>query len=158
MPDQGFGSGQPIQVNNGVTVLDKTFTADITNLPAGVHQMFARVSDANGKWSISNRTFFYKPPLSGMAPLAEITRAEYFFDADPGFGSGQPIQVNNGVTVMDKTFTADITNLPTGVHQMFVRVRDANGKWSISNRTFFSATPRSHLQVHHLTGTSRIFY
>ena len=104
--------------------------------------MFVRVKDANGKWSISNRTFFYKPPL-GTAPLAEITRAEYFFDADQGFGSGQPIQVNNGVIVLDKTFTADITHLPAGVHQMFVRVKDANGKWSISNRTFFYKPPLS---------------
>ena len=143
--DPGFGSGSNIAgITAGTTVLDKDFTANIESLPSGVHQLFIRAKDANGSWSIANRTFFYKPPLSASASLPNITSAEYFFDNDPGFGSGNTIAgITAGTTVLNKNFTANIGSLAAGVHQLFVRARDANGIWSICNRTFFYKPPVS---------------
>lgn len=137
--DPGFGSGSNISgITAGTTVLGKSFNANITSLAAGVHQLFVRAKDANGSWSIANRTFFYKPPFSATGSLPNITGAEYFFDDDPGFGSGNAIAgITAGTTVLDKSFTANISSLAAGVHQLFVRARDANGTWGICNRTFF---------------------
>ncbi len=135
--DPGFGNGVNIVVTPGVQVLDKSVTADISSLSKGVHQMFIRVKDANGKWSISNRSFFYHPGNTNALTTPNLVKAEYFFDMDPGFGKGTNIPVSAGLQISDKSINADISSLNPGIHQMFIRVKDAVGNWSLSNRTFF---------------------
>jgi hypothetical protein len=135
--DPGFGNGSNIPVTAGTTISDAGFTADINSLPAGIHQFFVRVKDATGNWSISNRSFLYKPPTSGSATAANIVKAEYFFDTDPGFGSGNNIPVTPGTSILDASISANISLLSSGIHQFYVRVKDAAGNWSITNRSFF---------------------
>ncbi len=140
--DPGFGKGSNIPITAGTTIMDKSFDASTETLPVGIHQMYVRVQDGQGKWSISNRTFFFKmPPAPVGGNLPNLVKAEYFFDADPGFGSGINIPITAGTTILDKNFEANIESLPIGVHQLLVRVQDALGKWSISNRTFFYKPP-----------------
>lgn len=59
-----------------------------------------------------------------------ISKAEYFFDTDPGTGNGTPISFAAGDPV---TFTSTIstTGLGPGHHFLFVRTRTSTGKWSL---------------------------
>ncbi|HYM92744.1 MAG TPA: kelch repeat-containing protein [Chitinophagaceae bacterium] len=144
--DPGFGSGTNIPVLAATTITDQAFSANTNSLSTGVHQVFVRVMDSNGVWSISNRTFFYKYPAA-PANAPNITKAEYFFDTDPGFGNGTDIPVSSGTIISNVSFTANINLISTGIHQVFVRVKDANSNWSISNRTFFYKYPGSPTSV-----------
>lgn len=66
-----------------------------------------------------------------------ISKAEYFFDADPGKGNGTPIAVTPGGTV---TFTTSIptSSLSQGFHQLGIRVKETGGVWSIfESRGFY---------------------
>ncbi len=66
-----------------------------------------------------------------------ISKAEYFFDADPGKGNGTPIAVTPGGTV---TFTTSIptSSLTQGFHQLGIRVKETGGVWSIfESRGFY---------------------
>ncbi|MEN9963883.1 MAG: hypothetical protein RL582_978, partial [Bacteroidota bacterium] len=141
--DPGFGQGNSIAITPGIQILDKTFQANTEALGGGIHQFYIRVKDANGRWSTTNRTFFYKPVSISTAETVKpkIIMAEYFFDADPGFGRGNSISITPGIQVLDHAFEADVTSLPSGLHQMYVRVMDSLGSWSISNRTFFYKQP-----------------
>jgi hypothetical protein len=66
-----------------------------------------------------------------------ITRAEYFFDADPGRGSGKPIAVVPGAQV-SLNFSVATNTLTTGFHTLNVRVKDNGTAWSLfASRTFF---------------------
>lgn len=67
-----------------------------------------------------------------------ITRAEYFFDSDPGPGNATSLTVPTpGVNV---TFTASIStaSLLTGFHQLAIRVKENSGPWGeFENRGFY---------------------
>ena len=77
------------------------FAADISALPIGVHQLFIRSKNADGKWSITNRHIMYKPnPASGLPP-GDITHVEYFIDTDPGIGKAVPVVVNSSPNFVD---------------------------------------------------------
>lgn len=63
-----------------------------------------------------------------------INRIEYFFNADPGFG--------NGIAVTGFTPSSDISNFSTnlnlttankGLNTLYIRAKDANGNWSLTN-------------------------
>ena len=130
--DPGFGSGINIPITPSIALNNVIFSSSVSSLSAGVHQLFVRVKDANGNWSVSNRTFFYKPPAAASnAP--NIVQAEYFFDNDPGFGSGIPITITPGLQILNKEFSALVGQLSTGVHRLYIRAKDATGKWSITN-------------------------
>jgi hypothetical protein len=66
-----------------------------------------------------------------------ITRAEYFFESDPGLGNGTPIA---NFTVADTVqFTVNIStaNLAPGFHILQMRVRDTTGIWGLSEKRLF---------------------
>ncbi|MFZ2906632.1 MAG: T9SS type A sorting domain-containing protein [Cyclobacteriaceae bacterium] len=59
-----------------------------------------------------------------------VSRAEYFFDTDPGPGNGTPISIVASDLI---TFTETIptTGLEPGYHQLYVRTKTSNGNWSL---------------------------
>jgi hypothetical protein len=56
----------------------------------------------------------------------DIVFAEYYFDADPGHGNGTAVTVTAD-TVVDLSFTADLTGLTKGLHTLYVRTLDDSG-------------------------------
>jgi gliding motility-associated-like protein len=74
-----------------------------------------------------------------------ITKAEYFFDSDPGKGNGTPISVTPSGNV---TFTASIptSSLSQGFHQLGMRVKETGGVWSIfESRGFYITASTSNV-------------
>lgn len=71
----------------------------------------------------------------GQSP-GNITRVEYFFDSDPGYGNGVPVTFTPA-KLIDLNFSADIKSLSNGFHFIFIRTKDANKLWSnVFNRCF----------------------
>ena len=98
--------------------------------------MYIRSQDANGKWSVTNRATFYRANIS-TASLPNITKAEYFIDTDPGFGAAVPISITAGSNIVDKSVSINLSTVTEGLHNLYLRTQDANGKWSVSNRSTF---------------------
>ena len=70
---------------------------------------------------------------------ANITAAEYFFDADPGYGSGTPITISTpGTNIASLGFNANVASLTNGMHTLFIRTKNANGTWSNTNISHFA--------------------
>ena len=101
---------------------------DITSLPDGLHKLSIRAQDEGGVWSQTNNWNFYKKQLSSS--LQNIVAAEYYFNADPGFGLGTTIPVPGNSSQIDVSFIADLSFLDEGSNKMFVRTKDALGRWS----------------------------
>jgi len=59
-----------------------------------------------------------------------LTKAEYYFDSDPGVGNGTPITVTPG-TELNKSFDFNVSGLNPGFHRLFIRTADELGRWSI---------------------------
>jgi hypothetical protein len=138
--DPGFGNGSNIPITAGTSITNKSFAANIDTLSVGIHRLFVRVQDALGKWSISNRTFFYKAPLVLASAKPQIAQVEYFIDNDPGFGKGVPLPVLADTIFTTAPIKVNVTGLANGKHLFFLRVKDAKGNWSISNVSEFDVS------------------
>ncbi|MBL0255485.1 MAG: hypothetical protein IPQ27_11250 [Chitinophagaceae bacterium] len=81
----------------------------------------------------------YNLPLYPTAPAApgDITQIEYFIDSNPGFGSGTQIPFTPGTNISGLNANINITGLQQGVHRFYIRSKDVNGKWSITNFSVF---------------------
>lgn len=131
--DPGFGNGTAVPITSD-SLVEIAFDADFSILDNGVHNFYIRVKDENGIWSLlySEALFKFTPPLAGTPEvLPNITKMEYFFDNDPGFGNGTEI-LNTPDSTITADFFADITLLGGGTHLLYTRVKDVNTRWSQS--------------------------
>jgi|GEM_PF-1080014 len=77
------------------------------------------------------------PPAS---PPAAITTLEYFLDTDPGFGNGTVIPVTEGLDITTSPAIL-LSSLPAGIHRLYLRARDANGIWGLTQLRLFYLAP-----------------
>ncbi len=85
-------------------------------------------------------------PFLALAQLPNITAMEYFVDTDPGIGNGTAVSVTAATTI-DQTFNVAISGLSEGFHRLNIRVRDANGAWSITHsQSFYKSSIPTSLQ------------
>ena len=66
-----------------------------------------------------------------------IVKAEYYIDTDPGFGNATAISVTPAANITNNTFIVPSGSLSKGIHTLFIRSRDASGKWSVTNSHVF---------------------
>ena len=138
--DPGFGLATNIPLAAGTDIQDINFDAAIVSLPVGIHVLSVRSRDVNSKWSVTNQLVFFKKTATTTVP--NITKAEYYFDNDPGFGLATNIPVSAGTDIQDINFDAAIGSLSVGIHILSVRSRDAMGKWSVTNQlVYFKKDP-----------------
>ena len=130
--DPGPGNGTPIPISTpGESV---SFPAQIPiNLSPGFHWLGIRVKDSDGKWSLFQRKDFYVSQPGTDLPI--ITKAEYFFDTDPGVGSGTPLNFQNTGFSVSQTFPITVpVSMTGGTHYLAIRVKDQAGHWSLFQR------------------------
>lgn len=128
--DPGFGNATDVPVTAGTNIANVAIPIDISSLSMGVHNIYLRTKDINGTWGLTNRWLFFKDIAQD-----NFQGGEYFFDTDPGFGNGTAIPFGSGLgtNISDFSFAASLTGLPNGLHYLFVRTKEANGKWSLTN-------------------------
>ncbi|RLD53658.1 MAG: hypothetical protein DRJ05_16085, partial [Bacteroidetes bacterium] len=125
--DPGYGLGEQLAVNNVATpVVDVLISLDEYN--DGLHNIYVRSKDANGKWSETSIRPFLKTCLLSD-PDPSIVQVEYFVDEDPGYGLGEQLAVNNVATPVVDAFIS-LDEYDDGLHNIYVRSKDVNGKWS----------------------------
>ncbi len=133
--DPGIDNGIPISVAPGDSVIF-TGTVPTSSLNSGFHKLFVRVKNANGAWSLyEGRTFYIQG--GGSQNNSSLTEVEYFYDDDPGEGNGidLPATINDSLQVNTTVPTSFLTD---GFHKLYVRAKNAEGKWSLyEGRTFY---------------------
>lgn len=138
--DPGTGNGTPVAVTPGATV-DFSFGANISSLTNGFHNLNFRIRDNTGKWSHFQSRTFYIVPVASLATSSTLTRAEYFFDSDPGIGNGVSIPVTPA-SAISQNVAIPITSLGPGFHNINFRAIDNRGQWShFATRTFYIVPP-----------------
>jgi hypothetical protein len=134
--DPGVGNAMGITISApSANIINQSFSIPLGPVAPGVHSLFIRSRNSNGKWSVANRFIFYK--TSSGTSASNIVKAEYFFDTDPGIGNAFNIPVTAGTNVQQINFSPGIGPLAEGVHQLFLRSQNAIGQWSITNRFIF---------------------
>ena len=69
--------------------------------------------------------------LFPLKSLPDISRMEYFIDNDPGYGNGAEITVPADSLVVH-SFNIPLLSISSGVHVLYLRCRDDNGCWSMT--------------------------
>lgn len=110
----------------------------LQNIPQGVHSISFRVKDNQGKYSLFH-TKTYLVLGSGVGG-STLSKVEYFFDNDPGFGNGTQVNYsasNDATQLID----IDVNGLTTGVHVLNVRVKNLANQWSLTHAKVFLIMP-----------------
>jgi hypothetical protein len=132
--DPGYNNGIGLSFTTASVVSNLNVSANITTLTGGVHVLYVRSKDANAVWSQVASQAFVK---FGSAVAPNITRIEYFFDQDPGYGKATAVSFTTNTVVSNVNVAADLTTLTSGVHVLYVRSLDAQGNWSqIASQAF----------------------
>jgi len=134
----GVGSQNDLIVTNGMAI-DEVFTIQTTGFSEGLHVLHIRVKDADNTWSLYKRAYFYTHQNNTNQTPTEITAAEYFFDTDPGIGSGTDIIVTDGFTIDEDLVIQVPAAMVDGDHYLYLRVQDQDGTWSLYKRALFTA-------------------
>jgi hypothetical protein len=143
-PGQGQGTAVTLPASPGTTLSNLSFSANLAPLTPGFHSLFIRSRAATGYWSQTYRQLLYKESASAVSAAPNITAAEYFIDADPGYGAGTAISITGGGTnAAGVSFAVSLGSVAPGFHALSVRSKDANGAWSQTYRQIFYVEPRT---------------
>ena len=139
--DPGYGLGKKIAFSQSSSV-DLNTTLDLSSLQNGFHTLYLRAEDSNGKWSIPYARQFY---LLGVTNNPQISKMEYFFDKDPGYGKGYNIPISPSPQV-DAQYALNLSGLSVGTHILYVRAEDSNGNWSLVLVRLFAVSQNANSQ------------
>ena len=158
--DPGNGNGVNVPITPATDISSLVFNANVASLSGGMHTLYFRTQDAQGKWSIVNSYPFAKVQSLSANPhtASNIVKVEYFYDTDPGFGNGTDVPVTAALDINGFVFNANVTSLSTGLHSIYVRTRDAQGKWSLTHNIHFSRIQGLNGNPHSLTNITKAEY
>lgn len=128
--DPGVGTAGAIVVSPQDSLVMQNFTATVSGLSSGPHKLYIRLRDSYGRWSQTLRSTVEVVPVQTQL----VVQGEYYFDRDPGFGSGTVINISPQDSMVMLNFTAATSGLPPGQHILYERLIDTYGKRSQTTR------------------------
>ncbi|WP_339708504.1 thrombospondin type 3 repeat-containing protein [uncultured Kriegella sp.] len=137
--DPGIGNGTSLALNSNTGGLTQTASIPTTGLSSGFHSFYIRTRNTEGSWSLYDRTIFF---MASFASENEpVVAAEYFFDSDPGVGNGTSISLDAEAGNSNQAILLPTSDLASGVHTAYIRVRNQSGIWSLyDSRSFTIST------------------
>ena len=132
--DPGAGQATALSIKTNTGTVEQTYSIPTVDIESGFHSLYIRTKDENGGWSHYDRQSFY---IGSLEQGKKITTAEYFFDTDPGVGSGSTLTVNTNTGNLVQTFTISIADLDVGFHSLYIRTKDDIEGWSLYDRQLF---------------------
>jgi hypothetical protein len=135
-PGQGHGTSFSVTTSDSISL---TQTIALSSVSTGFHKLFIRTQNTNGAWSLyEGRNFYKAPALPVLKTSPKIIAAEYYIDTDPGEGKGTAVSnVIPGDSINMTNLSLSVSSLTNGTHNVFMRVKDSLGVWSLyEGRTF----------------------
>jgi hypothetical protein len=129
--DPGFGKGKQLALSG--TEENRLFSVDVTDLEPGMHTLYVRSRNEFFFWSVTQNINFVK---AGIVSESEVSYLEYFIDADPGFGKAHPVNITAGKNIT-AYFNVNPDTLSTGLHTLYLRARNAEGRWTVTQNLAF---------------------
>ncbi|MEQ9304689.1 MAG: hypothetical protein RJQ14_12345, partial [Marinoscillum sp.] len=106
-------------------------------MTTGFHQLLIRFKNEQGAWSETQSRSFYIESTTQTGAITDIVAAEYYFDSDPGVGKATSLVGLTGSEIQN-TFLMPTQSLSEGKHQIFLRVKNAQGNWSMAEHDEFT--------------------
>lgn len=139
--DPGEGNGISLQAFDGNfnQALETVFNNNATLPSVGNHTIGIRIKGQEGNWSAVFRKTFKVSANNNTNNIVKITAAEYFWDTDPGEGSGNIMLAFDGnFNQALETILSNNVSLPiVGDHTIGIRVKADDGIWGTTFRKVF---------------------
>ncbi len=139
--DPGAGNAIPLAVLDGNfdSALEGIFSNNVTLPSVGNHVLGVRVKSTDGNWGTVYRKVLKVNASNSTNLLGKVTQAEYFWDIDPGAGSGITLLAFDGNfdAALESVFSNNVTLPITGNHVLGVRVKSTDGNWGTVYRKVF---------------------
>ncbi|MFN8323032.1 MAG: T9SS type A sorting domain-containing protein [Chitinophagales bacterium] len=131
--DPGYGNGYSFNAIDGnFNEPLEQILRNTAPMPAvGLHLLNIRVKDGKGNWGPLFKKAFQVEDSAKVANGVKLKAAEYFWDTDPGYGSGTALIAFDGNfnEALEQVFK-NTTSLPAaGMHLFNIRVRDSENNW-----------------------------
>ncbi|MEO9483073.1 MAG: T9SS type A sorting domain-containing protein [Ekhidna sp.] len=126
--DPGIGNGTIIDgfaASNTVSLVE---TLNASGLALGFHLLGIRGKAVGGAWGLTETRVIFVDPSAGGG-ITNIDQMEYFFDDDPGVGSGTLINSFSANPTISIVETLSSNGLATGFHTLGMRGRAEGGSW-----------------------------
>ena len=135
--DPGFSLATDIPITAAVDITNFAANLNISSIAIGAHNLIVRTQNVEGEWSITSVKVFGLDPAYPPAPpvLGNITRIEYFYDTDPGFGNGISATITPATEIANLDIIASLGGLTAGPHKFYIRCLD---DWSLTSAKEFS--------------------
>ena len=113
-------SGSNVEVNVPINIASYT----------GLHFVGVRARDSQNRWSHTHT----RPFLVGAGGVASpLSKLEYFYDTDPGYGLATPVTISPTSTNYTANLNLSTTGLSLGLHTLGVRAQTTTGGWSLTH-------------------------
>ncbi len=123
--DPGFGNGTQITFAAADSINYTQAIQIPPSLKGGIHFLYVRVQNTEGIWGISEYHI-----LRIQNGLTALQKAEYFFDTDPGQGSGFPLAYSSAADSIVSVQNIVVPTLSLGQHKLYVRTMNEQHTWS----------------------------
>ena len=127
--DPGIGNGTNIVVAIPADSVDINFSASVSSLTKGLHNLYVRMLNDSGVWSLAENRMVN---VYTVVASQNIVSSEYFFDTDPGLGLGTAIPSGAAADSVDFISTISVNSISLGLHNLYIRTKNINGIWSLS--------------------------
>ncbi|HRH36234.1 MAG TPA: hypothetical protein PKY12_14310, partial [Catalimonadaceae bacterium] len=152
-PGVGNGFNLPIASSADSVVINQTIS--VSGLTNGFHTLYVRTRMSK-RWSETESRSFFITSIANTASR-KINKLEYFFDTDPGIGSGFGV---SGFTASDSaniTTVIPVSSLSTGFHTLYIRTQDETKVWSQTESRSFFITASTSSSAGPITGLEYFF-
>jgi len=135
--DPGFGKGTAVVLSVSDNLNKQVLTLNLESVPLGINTLYLRAEDNIGNWSLTNCLTFIKGTVEG-----NISALEYYIDIDPGLGLATSVSLVPGQNISNYIFNANVSSYTDyTTHNLFMRVKDTDGAWSLTNIVSFTKMP-----------------
>ncbi|WP_452228924.1 T9SS type A sorting domain-containing protein [Lacinutrix sp. MEBiC02404] len=136
--DPGQGNGNPLTISGSPSDTSQNFVIPLGTLDVGFHTIGLRTQNLDGTWSLYDKKIFYvSEEIDGSDPVSNIAGAEYWFDADPGQGNGNPLTISGSPNETSQNFVIPLGILDAGFHKLGLRTQNLDGTWGIYEKKIF---------------------
>ena len=143
--DPGPGNGTAIALNPAQQINNFNYALTLNGpaLTSGIHRLYIRTLDDQGHWSLTATALFdnYPVPIYPVVnAIPNVVAMEYYINNDPGAGNGTPVAVAANADLSNQSVQINLNGLSTATHRLYIRSKDANGKWSLTAYSIFDNT------------------
>ena len=130
-PGPGNGTALLAQDGNFGEAIETAIQSGIPLQSVGLHRFSVRFQDSSLTWGSTYNVVISIESSVTSTSIPAVAMAEYYWDTDPGTGSGIPLVAQDGAfgEALELALANNATLPAAGLHTLNVRIQDSSGTW-----------------------------